>query len=447
MSEGCKKLLTILVLAATVLIAILPMRLAPLWNGEQPGHRNQYEKLAEAFLEGHLDIDYGDMDPKLLALENPYDPAERQKAGVFYHWDHSFFNGKYYMYFGVVPVVLVFLPFRAVFGTSLTTYHGTQFCAAVFIIGVFALFFLLRKRFFKDLSYGATVLLSAAVSFMSVWYASAAPAMYCTAIASGLAMEIWSIYFFVKAVYGTESENRAVFFAFFGALFGALAFGCRPPVALANVLVIPMLIDFIRARKFSLKLLGKLVLAALPYFVIGGALMWYNYARFGSVTEFGQSYQLTMVDASQGFQLTAQGLVGGLTYYLWKTDGGDLLLNYGAVFTFPILLLSILPFFRKQARGMLKKVLPLYAVLLALPVLIAAVDTAGSPALLPRYRMDVYWILGLAAFAGIGVFGQTIGNKKFYSGIVGILAVAAIVMSIILFYVPYDANFASTLVK
>ena len=81
------------------------------------------------------------------------------------------------------------------------------------------------------------------------------------------------------------------------------------------------------------------------------------------------------------------------------------------------------------------------------PVLIAAVDTAGSPALLPRYRMDVYWILGLAAFAGIGVFGQTIGNKKFYSGIVGILAVAAIVMSIILFYVPYDANFASTLVK
>ena len=116
MSEGCKKLLTIFVLAATVLIAILPMRLAPLWNGEQPGHRNQYEKLAEAFLEGHLDIDYGDMDPKLLALENPYDPAERQKAGVFYHWDHSFFNGKYYMYFGVVPVVLVFLPFRAVFG-------------------------------------------------------------------------------------------------------------------------------------------------------------------------------------------------------------------------------------------------------------------------------------------------------------------------------------------
>ena len=77
------------------------------------------------------------------------------------------------------------------------------------IFGIFALFFLLRKRFFEKLSYALTVVLASCISLLSVWYASSAPALYCTAITSGIAMEIWSLYFFIKAVYATEKENSA----------------------------------------------------------------------------------------------------------------------------------------------------------------------------------------------------------------------------------------------
>jgi len=431
-----------------VLLAVLPMGLAPAWNGEKPAHRNQYEVAARAFLEGHFDLDYGDMDPQLLALGNPYSPAERKAAGVRYHWDHSFYNGKYYMYFGVVPVCLLFLPYLVITGNDLTTYHATQLFTAGFIIGFFALVLLLRKRFFPRVSYWLMTGVAAAVSLAAVWYASAAPALYCTAITAGLVMEIWSLYFFFKAVYATENENRAILRAGIGALFGALAFGCRPPVALANVLVIPLLIVFLREHRFRFSLLLKLFAAASPYLLIGGLLMAYNYVRFGSVTEFGQSYQLTITDVSKGLQLTAESLFKGLKYYLVATDGKKNLLSYGAFITFPVLALFILPVFRKGAFKGAKGLLAVWILLVLTPLAITVVDVAGSPLFLPRYRADFTWLFGLAAVFGAGLFTNRIENKTARTVVeaaIGLFALVAVVASIVLFFYPYDANFASTL--
>ena len=141
--------------------------------------------------------------------------------------------------------------------------------------------------------------LATAFSMMSVWYSVDAPALYCTAITSALCMEIWSLFFFVRAVWIETDDKKCIINAFFGSLFGALAFGCRPPVALANLFVIPMLVVFLRKRKFSLKLLRQLAIAASPYLVVGILLMCYNYVRFDSPFEFGQAYQLTTADQSQ----------------------------------------------------------------------------------------------------------------------------------------------------
>ncbi len=108
-----RKLLTLLVALITISACILPMDMLPIWNGNVPGHRNQYELMAENILEGRIYFDYGD-EAGLLEMENPYDPDARDKAGVRYHWDHAFYNGRYYMYFGIVPVFLAFLPYRII---------------------------------------------------------------------------------------------------------------------------------------------------------------------------------------------------------------------------------------------------------------------------------------------------------------------------------------------
>lgn len=431
---GIKQLFTVLMALLTVAVCILPMKLFPLWNGEQPGHRNQYELITEAFLEGRLDFAYGD-EGELSQLENPYDPDEREESGVRYHWDHAYYNGKYYMYFGVVPVFLAFMPYRLLTGAALTTYQATQAFAALTVIGIFALFHLLSKRFFKQMPYSVYLALSVAFSMMSVWYASAEPALYCTAITAALMLEIWSLYFFVRAVWGDGSENRRICFAAIGALLGALVFGCRPPIALANILVIPMLYVFIRQRKFTWKLLGKLCLAALPYAVVAAGLMLYNYARFEDPFEFGQAYQLTVADQTSYkltldtqmllkiFNNTAENFFG-----LAGIGENFPYLYHGGVFcNFPILLLTA-AVFKSSVRQELRQqqLTPLLIGLAVAMVLISALDIMWTPYLLERYRLDIYFLAGIACFIPVGLWLKNSSEQSR-----GHIATAVMVLSVV----------------
>lgn len=402
----------LLALILTVFVCIQPMDDFALWNGEDPGHRNQYEKLADAFLEGKLYLEYGG-EEELAKLENPYDPDERYQAGVWYQWDHAFYDGHYYMYFGVVPVLTTFLPYRVITGEPLTTYRATQWFTLWIAAGLFALFYLLAKRFFPKLPLVVYLVLSSAFSMMSVWFAAAEPALYCTAITAAVSMMVWSLVFFVKAVYATKSENAAIIWAAAGALCGALAFGCRPTVALANLLVIPLLIAFLRQRKFTLKLLGKLALAALPYVVVAVGLMWYNYVRFDSPFEFGQAYQLTVADQTQyGFSFEPKELIRMYNETVKNFFGtADVkaefpYLNHGGVFfNFPLLLLAVTAFLTPVRKTLRRQKLTPFVVTVAIAmVAITLFQVVWTPYLLERYRMDVYFLGAILCFVPVGVW-------------------------------------------
>ena len=60
----------LLALVLTITVCIAPMGDLPLWNGEKPAHRNQYELMAEAILNGRISFDYGD-EHTLSGLERP----------------------------------------------------------------------------------------------------------------------------------------------------------------------------------------------------------------------------------------------------------------------------------------------------------------------------------------------------------------------------------------
>lgn len=413
------RICALVLMAALIAALILPMGELSLWNGKQPDHRNQYELLAEAFLDGRIDLAYGD-EEGLLSLNNPYDPGERDQSGVIYHWDHAFYKGHYYMYFGVAPVLLVFLPYRVLTGRSLTTYHATQLFALAMILGIFALFHKLAMLFYKKLPNSVWLAMSSAVSILSVWYATAEPALYCTAITSALAMVIWSLYFFVWAVYGEKREGRQIALAFLGALLGALAFACRPSVALANLAVLPMLAVFLRRRRITPKLLLKLCLAALPYVVVAAGLMWYNYVRFENPFEFGQAYQLTVADQS-GYHLSLgpmtllrafNGEMESLFSFSGISGTFPYLYTAGSLFNFPILLLGV-GMCRSASREKLRGdgLLWLERVLGAAVLIIIAVDVMWAPYLLERYHMDVYLLMGVVSFIALGAWHSTAGER------------------------------------
>nr|MDE7247257.1 hypothetical protein [Lachnospiraceae bacterium] len=389
------RILTFMVLLLTILVCTLPMGLSPAYNGEEPSFTNQYELLAESMLEGHLYIDYEDVDTRLLEMENPYDYEAREAQDISYHWDHAFYKGHYYMYFGVVPVFLIFLPYRLITGASLTTYHATQIFSVFYLCGVFSLFYLLAKRFFEKISVGMYLMLSVAFSLVSLWYSVSAPALYCTAISGGICMEVWSLFFFVKAVYGCEkTENgwKSIGYAFAGSLLGALAFGCRPPIALANILVLPLLAEYLRERQMNRKLIGQLILAALPYVIVGVLLMLYNYMRFDSPFEFGQAYQLTIVDQSQyGSVWTRIDPVEigkkMIAYYLSCNSLNDTFpyVGFNGVFVnFPIFCFSVFGICSGKVRRAMRErhVLPLTAVMFLVPFVITFMDILWAPTVL-----------------------------------------------------------------
>ena len=442
----------IYILVALILIVCLePMGWAPLWNGEVPGHRDQYEKLADSFLKGHLYFDV-EVDPALLELDNPYDRDARARAGVENRqwndmWDHAYYDGHYYMYFGVVPVLLLFLPYRVITGQALTTYHATQFFAAFYIAGIFLLFAYLTKKFFPKLPFIVYLLLSTAISAMSLWYCVTFPALYCTAIMSAMCLMIWCLYFFFRAIFDEEITKKTFIFAAVGSLLGALAFGCRPTIALGNLLILPLLVTFFWKRKLTAMQWVYTALCALPYVVVAAGLMWYNNARFDNPFEFGQSYQLTVADQSQYgnvFDNIDWKVLGkNIKLALFRSDCGPM--DYGVFVSFPILFLGLVGAVRKGSRGYLFKsglglLIPTAVVT---TVIIIATGVLWTPHLLPRYTMDYLWILGLVLFVGVGALYQREKVNSRLTLIVMILSVFTVIVCIALFNVPYDANYAS----
>ena len=439
--ETIKKIIAFVAALITIIICLLPMDDLPLWNGEIPSHRNQYELMAEVILDGRIDFAYGD-EGELETLKNPYDPKERKESGVKYHWDHAYYDGHYYMYFGIVPVFLAFLPYRIITGTALTTFRATQLFTAVIIAGIFSLFWLLSKLFFKKMKFGLYLSLSVAFSVMSVWYAMAEPALYCTAITAAIALEIWSIFFYIRAVYFEKNENKQILLAGIGALFGALVFGCRPPIALANIVVIPLLIVFIKEHPFSRKLAGKLALAATPYLLVAAGLMIYNYVRFDNPFEFGQAYQLTVADQSN-YSLSINGT--NLLRLVKKTASNffsfrsitktfPYFQTSSVFFNFPILLFSVIALFPPVSeRAKKTKTFPFLIGLVISVLVITAVDVLWSPYLLERYRMDIYFLIGIGCFLALGMWYEESRNKKWLSVLIYSLSIVTVVSAFLLY--------------
>lgn len=93
-------------------------------------NKNAYEQQFDAFLKHRLSID---IEPakELLALSNPYDRASR--TGIRFLWDRALYDGKYYSYFGITPIITVYYPYYFITGRvpSAATVCFILFTAAV----------------------------------------------------------------------------------------------------------------------------------------------------------------------------------------------------------------------------------------------------------------------------------------------------------------------------
>lgn len=256
------------------------------------------QDLTDAFQAGQFSL-LTEPDPLLQTLDNPYDINARQAAGLYADWqyrmDVSYYNDQYFCYFGPVPSLLLFLPYTLATGQYLQTGWACLIFAAAAALFMALALEAFVKKYYGRLPYGYLFLGNLILWFSGglLWNVRR-PMFYELAILSSAAFVALGFYMILTAV-REEKLSMAPLAA--GCLSLALAVGCRPLSILYSAAVIPVLWGQYRKYKTDRITVRRAAAAiALPYLLVGGLLAYYNLARFGSVTEFGVTYQLSTID-------------------------------------------------------------------------------------------------------------------------------------------------------
>jgi hypothetical protein len=282
------------------------------WGTKKGDH---YNLLAEGFLKGHL---YLAQDPpkELLALKDPFDPVANAPYRLH---DASLYKGHYYVYFGPVPVLTLYLPWRVITGWSIPNNLATiLYLLAGYIFSCLLLFALLRACGIvpgwlqKRLAIAALGLCQAAPIVLRRAF------MYETAVAAGFCFAVAALYFLARYMLLPGSRP---WHAVLAGLFLGFTPGCRPNYAVFVAVVgAGYLIHLLRIRKQDNRDLWRdLYLFGGPVAACGLLLAWYNYARFGNPLNIGQVYQLVGTLEDRGLTSKVSNLLPGLYRLLLQT--------------------------------------------------------------------------------------------------------------------------------
>ena len=291
-----------------------------LFSREPAGY---YGLLTAGFRHGHLAVDRLP-DPRLLALPDPYDPVANAPYRVH---DMTLFHGKYYLYFGVTPVLLFFWPIAV-----LTGWYPTEPCAvATFcLLGVLAgltLLWAVRRRYFPAAPVWSLGLAGLCLAFASpVLVLTVESDFYQVPISCAFCLYLFMLLAVYRAI---QAERRPELWLGAASLLFGLVVGARPDYLIGGAALLLPCSWLIRQNGGRLRASPAgplspaeravrqrfLVATFLPAMACGVGLALYNYLRFGSFSEFGMHYQLAGEDV-RNLQLLRLDHIGvnGLEY-------------------------------------------------------------------------------------------------------------------------------------
>jgi hypothetical protein len=295
---------------------------------------------------------------------------------------------------------------------------------------------------------------------------AAMPISHEVAVASGYMFAVWGLLMVFRSSAGGSLAQLPAAQLGLGALFLALAVGCRPSLALVSLLVPLLLLPVLKSLSplwASLKdkglrqaLLKNTLALASPYLLIGAALMWYNYARFGSVMEFGTAYQLTTLNIGVATDIGLLGLIrrffDSLLIFLFSGFGVSAKFpfivreNAGGYFTDFIMVfgpmvgalalplvwfLPIMYYLRKN--GAARAWLPLGFGMVAVALIMMPIAPVSFATIVSRYTVDFLWFLIIPANLCAGSFYAAVANEEpATAAAIGRLHLAAVILSCII---------------
>lgn len=264
-----------------------------------------YTQLADGFNQGHL---YLDLKPskELLQAPDPNDPNSRPKFDDEV-WDLSLYKGKFYIYWGPVPALLI-APLQKILARQIQDIYLVYFFYAGLLIFNSLIILKLWQRFFAHIPAWNVFICIPLLAFMlPIPWSLNVPQVYEAAIGAGQFFLVGGAYFALLAFDASLGTTQAPDgkHLFLAGLFWALSVGSRALNAI-SVIFFAALIAFVIARRiisprndtvkeFIKNLLPLFIPLGLGAFAIG----WYNWARFDSPFEFGLRYQITLFNLNK----------------------------------------------------------------------------------------------------------------------------------------------------
>ena len=223
-------------------------------------------------------------DPRLLAAANPYD----REHAPYIRVDLSYYRGHFYLYFGVVPFVLVMVPWFKIAGTFLSDAAVIWLFSILGLCASSAAVWLFWRRLASTVPGAvAGLALLAATSANGSWLLLARPSIYELASAAAFGCFAVAVLASLAAALFPSRAGRCLGV---GALALGLTMGCRPNLAPAvAALSLWMITHALRGEAAARR--RRLAAVVAPLAVIGALLAWYNFQRFGNPLEFGFRYQ------------------------------------------------------------------------------------------------------------------------------------------------------------
>ncbi len=279
---------------------------------------HHYILASQGILEGHPWVNLP-VDPAFDALSNPFDPQARNALlsnGSQIFWDYAFYNHHWYSYFGVLPSLLIYIPFHALTGQWPSIFTVIIPLLALSIIMMMATVIRFIHRYFPRASVGHTIPALITV-FIGMNFIQLLLVTNLYAIAFVSALSVCSIGIFIWLKVSPENSwwHNACRMAV-GSLCIALSSACRPTFVFMAILVAPIFLELVWKKPMRRIIASTAVCLASAAAGLTPAL-WYNWWRFGSIFDFGSRYQITVTDIMH-LHATGQATAQGTLYYLFR---------------------------------------------------------------------------------------------------------------------------------
>lgn len=268
----------------------------------------------EALLNGKIELMH-EPSRKLLEMENPYDSHKRDEEGIEYLYDVAYYNGKYYNYFGIAPILTSILPFRIITGKYTHTYIFNMIYIYISIFSLYSLYKKLVSRYVKKVS-----LFSFNLGFFALLFASniltlMRGAKYDIVVSSGIAFILLSLNLIISIINSSKWKIGKLILL---GITSALIVLSKPNLIIYYLLIIVFLYIYLKHLKTKEKIINiTLILIPLGIFAIFQMIL--NYIRFDNIFEFGAKYQLTGFNMISCITFTFGKMYAGILEYLFKT--------------------------------------------------------------------------------------------------------------------------------